>query len=124
MDDLDRFLAAPPGLRFAFAVKVKVGPIQDFGVTAAGHRRVIDILGGEVDGPGLSGSILPGGADWQMGHQLWVQLQTVVTTIVWAAVGTAIAIYVAKLVTGLRVSTEVEREGLDLGEHGGRAYNY
>lgn len=66
MDDLDRFLAAPPGLRFAFAVKVKVGPIQDFGVTAAGHRRVIDILGGEVDGPGLSGSILPGGADWQV----------------------------------------------------------
>ena len=26
--------------------------------------------------------------------------------------------------TGLRVSEEVEREGLDLGEHGERAYNY
>ena len=50
--------------------------------------------------------------------------QTVVTTIVWAAVGTAIAIFIAKLVTGLRVSPEVEREGLDLGEHGERAYNY
>ena len=37
---------------------------------------------------------------------------------------TAIAIYIAKLVTGLRVSEEVEREGLDLGEHGERAYNY
>ena len=44
--------------------------------------------------------------------------------LVWAAAGTAIAIFVAKLVTGLRVSPEVEREGLDLGEHGERAYNY
>ncbi len=35
-----------------------------------------------------------------------------------------IAVYAAKLLTGLRVSEEVEREGLDLGEHGERAYNY
>ena len=34
-----------------------------------------------------------------------------------------IAIYIAKAVTGLRVSQEVEYEGLDLGEHGERAYN-
>jgi Amt family ammonium transporter len=60
---------------------------------------------------------------WQMGHQLWVQAQTVGMTIAWSALGTAIAIYVAKLLTGLRVSTDVEREGLDLGEHGERAYN-
>ena len=39
-------------------------------------------------------------------------------------IGSAIAFYVAKLVTGGRVSAEVEREGLDLGEHGERAYNY
>ena len=39
------------------------------------------------------------------------------------AVGTTIAIYAAKALTGLRVSEEVEREGLDLGEHGERAYN-
>ena len=57
-------------------------------------------------------------------HQLWVQAQAVGTTIVWSAVGTAIAIFVAKLLTGLRVAAEVEREGLDLGEHGERAYNY
>ena len=37
---------------------------------------------------------------------------------------TAVAIYIAKLLTGLRVSPEVEMEGLDLGEHGERAYNY
>jgi len=34
-----------------------------------------------------------------------------------------IAMYVAKALTGLRVSKDVEQEGLDLGEHGERAYN-
>jgi Amt family ammonium transporter len=59
-----------------------------------------------------------------MGRQLLVQGETVLTTIVWTAVATAISIYLAKLVTGLRVTADVEREGLDLGEHGERAYNY
>jgi ammonium transporter, Amt family len=59
-----------------------------------------------------------------MGKQLVVQLETVGTTIVWAAVGTTIAIYVAKALTGLRVNRETELEGLDIGEHGERAYNY
>jgi len=66
MDDIDSFISTAPGLKFAFAIKVKVGPIQDLGQTARGHRRVIDILGGEVHGPRLVGEILPGGADWQI----------------------------------------------------------
>jgi Amt family ammonium transporter len=52
-----------------------------------------------------------------------VQLAAVGTTIVWATVGTVVAVYLVKAVTGLRVSSDVEREGLDLGEHGERAYN-
>ena len=66
MIDIDDFIATAPGLRFAFAIKAKVGPIQDLGQTARGHRRIIDILGGEVHGPRLTGEILPGGADWQV----------------------------------------------------------
>ena len=65
-EDIDRFVATAPELRFAFAIKARVGPIQDLGQTARGHRRIIDILGGEVRGPRLSGEILPGGADWQI----------------------------------------------------------
>jgi uncharacterized protein DUF3237 len=65
-DDIDRFISTAPGLRFAFAIKARVAPIQDLGQTARGHRRIIDILGGEVHGPRLSGEILPGGADWQI----------------------------------------------------------
>ena len=65
-DDVDSFIATAPKLEFAFAIKARVGPIQDIGATARGHRRIIDILGGEVHGPRLSGEILPGGADWQI----------------------------------------------------------
>jgi Amt family ammonium transporter len=67
----------------------------------------------------------PAGESWMgMGAQLLVQAETVLTTIVWTAAATVISIYVAKFVTGLRVTPDVEREGLDLGEHGERAYNY
>jgi hypothetical protein len=64
--DIDAFIATAPRTRFAFSIKARVGPIQDLGQTARGHRRIIDILGGEVAGPMLEGEILPGGADWQI----------------------------------------------------------
>jgi Amt family ammonium transporter len=103
-------------------LKPKLGyddALDAFGVHGIGG--MIGALGtGIVYAPSLGG---PGKPDFDMGHQLVVQFETVGTTIIWAAVGTAIAIYVAKLVTGLRVSEDVEREGLDLGEHGERAYN-
>jgi hypothetical protein len=65
-DDVDTFVSTAPELRFAFAIRAKVAPIKDLGQTARGHRRIIDILGGEVFGPRLEGEILPGGADWQI----------------------------------------------------------
>lgn len=71
--------------------------------------------------PSLGG---PGGEDYAVGAQLIIQIQAVVVAVIWAGVGSAIAFTVAKVVTGLRVTEEVEREGLDLGEHGERAYNY
>ena len=109
---------------FAVAVlKPKLGyddALDTFGIHGVGG--MIGAIGtGIVYAPSLGG---PGGADFAMGSQLIVQIETVVTTIIWAGVGTAIAIFVAKALTGLRVSEEVEREGLDLGEHGERAYNY
>ena len=65
-DEIQRFISTPPGLRFAFAITAHVRPVIDLGQTARGHRRIIDILGGEVHGPRLEGEILPGGADWQI----------------------------------------------------------
>ena len=66
----------------------------------------------------------PGDGSTAMGAQVVTQIIGVLVTIGWAGIGTAIAMFIAKLVTGLRVTEEVEREGLDLGEHGERAYNY
>ena len=94
--------------------------LDTFGVHGIGG--MIGAIGtGIVYSASLGG---PSPAAGSMGAPALVQLETVGATIVWAAVGTAIAIYVAKLLTGLRVSPDVEREGLDLGEHGERAYNY
>jgi ammonium transporter, Amt family len=93
--------------------------LDAFGIHGVGG--IVGAIGtGVVYSPALGG---PGGADFDMVAQVGVQLATVGTTIVWATLGTVIAIYAAKAVTGLRVSSDAEREGLDLAEHGERAYN-
>jgi Amt family ammonium transporter len=104
-------------------LKPKLGyddALDTFGIHGVGG--MIGAMGtGIVYSASLGG---PSPDGWEMGHQLLVQAETVGMTIIWSAVGTAIAIFVAKLLTGLRVAEQVEREGLDLGEHGERAYNY
>jgi Amt family ammonium transporter len=107
---------------FVTVVKTKIkydDSLDAFGVHGIGG--MIGAIGtGIVYQPFLGG---PGSGAVSMVDQVIVQLKTVGTTIVWAAVGTVIAIVIAKALTGGRVSKEVELEGLDLGEHGERAYN-
>lgn len=74
-----------------------------------------------VYAPSLGG---PGAADYVIGDKLVVQIVAVLIAVAWSAIGSAIAFGIVKYTIGLRVSEEVEREGLDLGEHGERAYNY
>jgi len=47
-------------------IRAELAGILKFGATPYGERRIINILGGTVDGPKLKGKILPGGADWQI----------------------------------------------------------
>ncbi|MFD0847462.1 ammonium transporter [Sphingosinicella xenopeptidilytica] len=108
---------------FVMKIKAKLGideSLDAFGIHAVGGI-IGSILTAVTMLPSLGG---PGGDDYAVGAQLIIQIQAVVVAIIWAAVGSAIAFTVAKVITGLRVSEEVEREGLDLGEHGERAYNY
>ena len=49
-----------------FRIRAQLADILQFGSTPYGERRVIHILGGEVEGARLKGRILPGGADWQI----------------------------------------------------------
>jgi Amt family ammonium transporter len=50
------------------------------------------------------------------------QLKAVVLTIVWSVVATAIIAFIVKAVIGLRPTEEVERQGLDINEHGEEGY--
>lgn len=55
-----------PGLEFLAHVVVELAEPVDLGVTDAGHRRIVPIVGGTVTGERFSGVVVPGGADWQV----------------------------------------------------------
>ena len=55
-----------PGLEFVFEVIATLEKPLVLGHTGIGERRIIGITGGTVKGPKLSGTVLPGGADWQI----------------------------------------------------------
>ena len=77
-----------------------------------------------LGGPGLV-------TDWVTGkvgsNPIWdqflTQAQGVGMTIVWTGVVAVIAFKIADLIVGLRPAEDVEREGLDIGEHGETAYH-
>lgn len=58
-----------------------------------------------------------------MGAQVWIQTKAVGITIIWSAVVSVIAYKLVDIVIGLRVTDEVETEGLDTAEHGERGYH-
>lgn len=61
---------------------------------------------------------------YDMGAQLVTQIEAVVLTLLWSGIVSAILFFVVDKIFGLRPTEEVEREGLDINEHGERAYNY
>ena len=55
-----------PGLELVFEAQAKLAAPIDMGVTHQGVRRIIPILEGSFEGPGIRGIIVPdGAADWQ-----------------------------------------------------------
>lgn len=57
-------------------ISATLGAPLDLGVTPQGHRRVVPILGGSIEGERLTGEILPGGADWQFIREGgWVEVE-------------------------------------------------
>lgn len=55
-----------PPLEFVCQVEVSVAPPVTVGEGPMGLRRIVPILGGRLTGPGLTGEVLPGGADHQI----------------------------------------------------------
>ena len=61
---------------------------------------------------------------YDMGAQFLTQIKAVLLTLVWSGLGSAILFFAVDKIFGLRPKEDAEREGLDLAEHGERAYNY
>ena len=61
--EIDRL---PLAGEYLCSLQVAVGPMTSLGQGPYGERRVVDILGGRVTGPGIEGVVAPGGADWQV----------------------------------------------------------
>ena len=62
---------APPGpeTEFVMQLRVTLGEAYSAGPTQHGDRTIIPITGGTFEGPLLKGTILSGGADYQLGNK-------------------------------------------------------
>jgi len=106
---------------FVAVVKNRFG--YDDSLDVFGIHGVGGIVG--ALGTGLLSGTSMGGVktDYSALSQFWIQLQAVAITIVWCAIASAVILMIVKAITGLRVSPEDERQGLDLSAHGERAYH-
>jgi hypothetical protein len=56
----------PPQLRFVYEEFVTLAASVPVGETPRGKRNIVPITGGTFQGPGMRGTIVPGGWDWQL----------------------------------------------------------
>jgi ammonium transporter, Amt family len=134
------------GIPGAFVIGLGVGVVCLWGVT--GLKKMIktddslDVFGVHALG-GIFGALMTGifnapslggpgsTTDWVKGTtgypgiwaQFKIQAEAVALVVVWTAVVAFIGFYIVKLVVGIRVTEEEEREGLDITSHGERAYD-
>ena len=123
-------IVSPICFLFVSKVKSKFGyddSLDVFGVHGVGG--IIGAIGtGVVVSPALGGTgvydyVANKVGSYDMLTQVTSQAWGVGLTVVWSAVVAFVAYKIVDLVVGLRVSEEVEREGLDTAEHGERAYH-
>jgi Amt family ammonium transporter len=128
-------MVSPICFFFVTTVKTKLGyddSLDVFGVhciggiTGALMTGILanPALGGQgiADYTSKPGTLVVAPYDWV--HQLTVQAEAVVITLLWSGIISAILYFAIDKVWGLRVSPEAENEGLDIAEHGERAYHY
>ena len=115
-------MVSPVCYFFVTTVKSKFG--YDDSLDVFGVHGVGGIIGAIATGilmaPGLGGT---GGDDFAMGAQVLIQIKAVIITLLWSGIGSLILLYIVKAITGLRVSVDDERQGLDLTTHGESAYH-
>jgi Amt family ammonium transporter len=121
------------GIVCLFAVtKLKTALGYDDSLDVFGVHCVGGILGAVLTGvfndPALGGTgvydyVADKVADFDMATQVIAQLKGVGMTIVWSGVVALVSYKLVDWTIGLRVTEEVEREGLDTTLHGERAYD-
>jgi Amt family ammonium transporter len=108
---------------YVFCTSVKNALGYDDSLDVFGIHGIGGMLGslgtGILVSPALGGVGVDG---YAMGHQLWVQFVGVAITVVWCGVASFVLYKIVDMLVGLRAAPENEREGLDLAEHGERAY--
>lgn len=92
----------------------------DDSLDAFGLHGVGGIVGAILTAFFASEFIMGDGAPTNVMHQLWVQIEGVLATIAYSAILTFIILKVIDLIIGIRVSSDDERMGLDLSQHGER----
>jgi Amt family ammonium transporter len=124
-------LVSPVCLLFCTSIKHALG--YDDALDVFGIHCVAGIIGAIATGilvnPALGGTgvfdyTIGGPGAYDLVTQVTAQVKAVVATLVWSGVGTFVILMLCSLVVGLRPAEEKEREGLDITEHGERAYNY
>jgi Amt family ammonium transporter len=128
-------LSGPMG---SIVLGLVAGAVCYFAVTgvknALGYDDALDVFGihgvggiigaigtGIVAAPSLGGY---GVGEYSIGGQVVTQIIAVAITLAWTGIGSVVLYKITDLIVGLRVTQDQEREGLDLADHGERAYNY
>jgi Amt family ammonium transporter len=137
--------AGPVG---AIVLGLAVSPIclffVDFVKKMAGYDDALDVFGVHCIG-GITGALATGilvspdlggvgitdytnletfAGTYDMVAQMKAQGIAVIATLLWSGIGSAILYKLVDLIVGLRPTPDQEREGLDITDHGERAYNY
>jgi Amt family ammonium transporter len=119
----------------ALYIGIAAGVICFFAATrlkrAFGYDDSLDVFGVHAIG-GIVGAVLTGvfqsasfgglGVNENIGAQVMIQLQSVIFTILYSGILTAIIFKVIDMTMGMRVNDEDESVGLDLASHNERGY--
>ncbi|MEK7661334.1 MAG: ammonia channel protein, partial [Pseudomonadota bacterium] len=120
-----------------FCAKVKSALKYDDSLDAFGIHGVGGMIGAIATGilvsPALGGTGMVdfskcdpsacGAYDYDMLAQVIIQLKAVGVAVVWSAIASIITFSAIKYTIGLKVDQDTEEEGLDIAEHGERAYH-
>jgi Amt family ammonium transporter len=108
---------------YLFCTSVKNALGYDDSLDVFGIHGVAGVIGSIGTGVFVSTALGGMGIDgYSMAGQVWTQCVAVLITIVWCGVVSFVLYKLVDMLVGLRVPADGEREGLDLAEHGERAY--